>query len=394
MLLFPAAIHHIAMKFNPALERLSTYPFVQLEVAKREAAERVGELIDFGVGDPMETTPEFIRQALVESIAEKSSYPRAAGLPETRAAIAGWCKRRFGVDVDPETEVLPSSGSKEAIFALAQIAVDRSADKNVVVIPEPGYPIPLRGAELNGCGVLKVPLREDNGFLPDLESIDDETWKSIALFWINYPHNPTGAVAPLSFLEQLASKAAEHEFLMASDEAYSEIYFGEPPHSALEVADRSNVVVFNTLSKRSAMTGYRSGSIVADGSVMALMQRYRPLAGTASPEFIQRAAAAAWQEETHVEQMRSIYAAKRAVIEPFLTGKGLRIAGSEATFYLWVATPDDEPPEAFALRLLQGGVVVAPGTFFGEPGRGYVRMALVPTLEQCRKAVDLLDEVI
>jgi acetylornithine aminotransferase len=160
------------------------------------------------------------------------------------------------------------------------------------------------------------------------------------------------------------------------------------------VADRSNVVVFNTLSKRSAMTGYRSGSIVADESIMALMQRYRPLAGTASPEFIQRAAAAAWQEETHVEEMRSIYAAKRAVIEPFLTGKGLRIAGSKATFYLWVATPDDEPPEAFALRLLQGGVVVAPGTFFGEPGRGYVRMALVPTLEQCRKAVDRLDEVI
>jgi succinyldiaminopimelate transaminase len=382
------------MKFNPVLERLSTYPFVQLEDAKRKAAELIGELIDFGVGDPMETTPQFIRRALVESIAEKSSYPRAAGLPETRAAIAGWCKRRFGVEVDPETEVLPSSGSKEAIFGLAQIAVDRSADKNVVVIPEPGYPIPLRGAELNGCRVLKLPLREENGFLPDLESIDDVTWKNIALFWVNYPNNPTGAVAPLSFYERLAFKAIEHDFLLASDEAYSEIYFGEPPHSALEVTDRSNVVVFNTLSKRSAMTGYRSGSIVAGRSVMAVMQRYRPLAGTASPEFIQRAAAAAWQEETHVDEMRTIYAAKRAVIEPFLTGKGLRIAGSEATFYLWVATPDGESAESFALHLLQGGVVVAPGTFFGESGNGYVRMALVPTLEQCHKTIDLLDEVI
>jgi succinyldiaminopimelate transaminase len=382
------------MKFNPVLERLSTYPFVQLEDAKRKAAELIGELIDFGVGDPMETTPQFIRRALVESIAEKSSYPRAAGLPETRAAIAGWCKRRFGVEVDPETEVLPSSGSKEAIFGLAQIAVDRSADKNIVVIPEPGYPIPLRGAELNGCRVLKLPLREENGFLPDLESIDDVTWKRIALFWVNYPNNPTGAVASLSFYERLASKAIEHDFLLASDEAYSEIYFGEPPHSALEVTDRSNVVVFNTLSKRSAMTGYRSGSIVAGRSVMAVMQRYRPLAGTASPEFIQRAAAAAWQEETHVDEMRTIYAAKRAVIEPFLTGKGLRIAGSEATFYLWVATPDGESAESFALHLLQGGVVVAPGTFFGESGNGYVRMALVPTLEQCHKTIDLLDEVI
>jgi len=382
------------MRFNPALERLSAYPFVQLEDAKRKAAERVGELIDFGVGDPMETTPQFIRRALVESIAEKSNYPKAAGLPETRGAIAGWCKRRFGVEVDPDSEVLPSSGSKEAIFGLAQIAVDRSADKNLVVIPEPGYPIPLRGAELNGCRVLKLPMQEKNGFLPDLESMDDDTWRNVALFWVNYPNNPTGAVAPLSFYERLASKATEHDFLMASDEAYSEIYFGEPPHSALEVTDRSNVVVFNTLSKRSAMTGYRSGSIVADKNVMTKVQRYRPLAGTASPEFIQRAAAAAWEEETHVEAMRSIYAAKRAVIEPFLTSKGLRIAGSEATFYLWVATPNDEPSDAFALRLLQRGVVVAPGTFFGEPGRGYVRLALVPTLEQCRRAVDLLDEVI
>ena len=382
------------MRFNAALERLSTYPFVQLEDAKREAAERVGELIDFGVGDPMETTPQFIRQALVESIAPKSSYPKAAGLPETRGAIAHWCKSRFGVDVDPDTEVLPSSGSKEAIFGLAQIAVDRSAGKNVVVTTEPGYPIPRRGAELNGCPVLTLPLLEENAFLPDLESIDDATWRSIALFWVNYPNNPTGAVAPLEFYEELAVRAAEHGFLVASDEAYSEIYFGEPPHSALEVANRSNVVVFNTLSKRSAMTGYRSGSMVADGTVMAMIRRYRPLAGTASPEFIQRAAAAAWQDEAHVDEMRSIYSAKRAVIEDFLTRKRLRIAGSEATFYLWVATPNGESEESFALRLLQQGVVVAPGAFFGDPGKGYVRMALVPTLEQCHKAVELLDEVI
>jgi succinyldiaminopimelate transaminase len=382
------------MRFNPALERLSTYPFVRLEDAKRKVAEQIGELIDFGVGDPMEITPGFIRRALIESIAERSSYPKAAGLPETRRAIADWYKRRFGVEVDADTEVAPSSGSKEAIFGLAQIAVDRSVDKSVVVTTEPGYPIPLRSAELNGGPVLTLPLLEENGFLPDLVSIEDETWRSFALFWVNYPNNPTGAVAPLAFYEELASKAVEHDFLIASDEAYSEIYFGDPPHSALEVADRSNVVVVNTLSKRSAMTGYRSGSIVADRSVMAMVRRYRPLAGTASPEFIQRAAAAAWRDEDHVEEMRSIYEAKREVIEPFLTKKGLRIAGSEATFYLWVATPESESAETFALRLLQRGVVVAPGTFFGDAGKGYVRIALVPTLEECHKAIELLDEVI
>ncbi|MGH2774867.1 MAG: pyridoxal phosphate-dependent aminotransferase [Actinomycetota bacterium] len=382
------------MKFNQALERMSTYPFVQLEDAKRKVADRLGDLIDFGVGDPMERTPEFIRRALIESITENSSYPKAAGLPEAREAIADWCRRRFGVEVDAAAEVLPSSGSKEAIFGLAQIAVDRSADKSIVVTTEPGYPIPLRSAKLNGCHVLTLPLRENLGFLPDLDSIDDATWRRIALFWVNYPNNPTGATAPVSFYEELASRALEHDFLVASDEAYSEIYFGDPPHSALEVTDRGHVVVFNTLSKRSAMTGYRSGSIVADENVMTMFKRYRPIAGTASPEFIQRAAAAAWRDETHVEEMRSIYGAKRGVIEPFLRDKGLRVAGGSATFYLWVATPDGETEDAFALRLLQRGVVVAPGTFFGEAGRGYVRMALVPALEQCRKAVDLLDDII
>ena len=382
------------MRFNLALERLSTYPFVQLEEAKRKVADRLGDLIDFGVGDPMERTPEFIRRALIDSIGEISSYPKAAGLPDTREAITAWCKQRFGVEVDADTQVLPSSGSKEAIFSLAQIAVDRSADKSIVVTTEPGYPIPLRSAELNGCDALTLPLREDLGFLPDLDSIDDATWSNIALFWVNYPNNPTGAVAPLAFYEELAFKAVEHDFLVASDEAYSEIYFGEPPHSALEVTDRRNVVVFNTLSKRSAMTGYRSGSIVADQSVMTMLKRYRPLTGTASPEFIQRAAAAAWRDEEHVEEMRSIYGAKRGVIEPFLRAKGLRVAGGNATFYLWVATPQGATEDAFALRLLKRGVVVAPGTFFGEAGRGYVRMALVPTLEQCHKAVDLLDDII
>ena len=382
------------MRFNPALERLSTYPFVELEDAKTRAAERLGELIDFGVGNPAEITPGFIRRTLVESITERSTYPKAAGLPETRAAIASWYGRRFGVEVDPDTEVLPSSGSKEAIFGLAQVAVDRSADKNLVVTTEPGYPIPLRGAELNGCRTLVLPLREERGFLVDLESIDEATWSRVAVFWINYPNNPTGAVAPLSFFEKLADKAAEHDFLLASDEAYSEIYFGGPPHSALEVADRRNVVAFNTLSKRSAMTGYRSGSIVADERVIAMLERYRPLAGTASPEFIQRAAAAAWNDEVHVDEVRSIYRAKRDVMEPFLLKKGLRIAGSEATFYLWVACPAGESADTLARRLLERGVVVSPGTFFGGSGSDYVRMALVPTLEQCNKAVDLLDDII
>ncbi|MGH2750901.1 MAG: pyridoxal phosphate-dependent aminotransferase [Actinomycetota bacterium] len=382
------------MNFNPALERMAAYPFVGLEQVKQQVAEGVGELIDFGVGDPMERTPSFIRATLIDSLAAASGYPKAAGLPETRAAIAQWYGRRFGVTLDPGREVLPSSGSKEAIFSFAQIAVDRSSTKDTVVVTQPGYPIPLRSAQLNGCRLLTLPLHEERGYLPDLQTLDRAAWERVALFWVNYPNNPTGARAPLDFYQALADKATEHDFLVASDEAYSEIYFGEPPRSALEVADRSNIVAFNTLSKRSAMTGYRTGSIVAHERVMTMFKRYRPLAGSASPEFIQRAAAAAWRDEAHVEEMREIYRAKRDVIEPWFRKKGLRVAGSDATFYLWVAVPEGETEETFSLRLLQRGVVVAPGTFFGAPGRGYFRMALVPTLEQCHKAVELLDEVI
>ena len=382
------------MNFNRALEGMGTYPFVALAQAKLKVEERLGTLIDFGAGDPMETTPPFIRRTLVDSILEKSSYPRAEGLPECRAAIAEWYRTRFGVDVDPDLEVLPSTGSKEAIFSLAQIAVDRDAARNLVVTTEPGYPIPLRSAQLNGAGVLTLPLLESHGFLPDLGAIADETWARVALFWVNYPNNPTGAVASPRFYDELASKALEHDFLIASDEAYSEIYFGAPPHSALEFTDRSHVVVFNTLSKRSAMTGYRSGSIVAGEEVMALFKRYRPMAGTASPEFVQRAAAAAWRDEDHVEDMRTRYRAKRDVVEPFLVRKGLHIAASEATFYLWVAVPEGETEQSFAMRLLDRGVVVGPGTFFGPAGAGYVRMALVPTLEQCHEAVSIMDALL
>ncbi len=382
------------VRFNPALERMSTYPFVSLEAAKARAGARLGRLIDFGVGDPRERTPDFIRRAVADSLPTVSSYPKAVGLPEVRDAIAEWHERRFGVALDPATEVLPTSGSKEAIFSLVQVAVDRDSAKNLVVTADPGYPIPVRSAELSGAPVCTVPLLEDNSWLPDLAAIDDDTWERVALFWVNYPNNPTGAVAPLSFYEELAARAARHDFLVASDEAYSEIYFGEPPHSALEVSDRTHVVAFNTLSKRSAMTGYRSGAIVAHESVMTMFKRYRPMAGSASPEFIQRAAAVAWRDEAHVEDMRSIYRAKRDIIEPFLHSKGLRIAASEATFYLWVEVPEDETDEGFAVRLLEGGVVVAPGTFFGAAGRGYVRLALVPAVDECRKAIELLDDIL
>ena len=374
------------MNLSPVLADLAQYPFARLDDWKADATARGIDLIDFGMGDPREPTPGFIREALLASVDEVSSYPRASGLPELRTAIAGWIERRFGVSVDPATEVVPTLGSKEAIYSFAQVAL---GEKRLVAIPEPAYPVYERGARLAGGTVVTVPLSEETGWLPDLDGFD--AWDEVALFWTCYPSNPTGAVAPLAFYEQLAARAREHGFLLCSDEAYSELWFDEPPPSALELADRTNVVVFNTLSKRSSMTGYRSGFVCAPREVADALRAFRPTVGTAPQEFVQRASIAAWSDDEHVDAVREVYRRKRDVVLPALEAKGLRLAGSEATFYLWVDVGGPSIP--FARRLLEHGVVCAPGAFFGPAGEGYARFALVPTQAQCERAAEIIREV-
>src|SRR5437763_7614671 len=333
------------MQLSPVLAATGTYPFVRLEEAKRRQAADGVELIDFGKGDPREETDPLIRQALVHSPEPLSSYPLAEGLPELRQAVAGWCKRRFDVELDPETEVIPTYGSKEAIFHLAQVVVDRGSDTTLVLSTEPGYPVYDRGALFAGADVERLPLLEENGFLPDLDAIDEGTWARTAIFWINYPNNPTGAVAPLEFLERLAALAGEHGFLLAADEAYTELWFDAPPHSALEVSDRSHVAVFQTLSKRSSMTGYRSGFVAGSPELIAALRQYRPTVGTAPQEFVQRASVVAWNDEDHVERTREIYRRKREQLLPALERKGIRVAGSAATRSPWREGPEAERTE-------------------------------------------------
>jgi succinyldiaminopimelate transaminase len=375
------------MRLSPVLSELAQYPFARLDDWKAEATANGVELIDFGMGDPREITPAFIREALAASIEPVSSYPRATGLPELREAISGWIERRFGVSVDPATEIVPTLGSKEAIFSFAQVAL---GDKRLVAIPEPAYPVYERGALFAGGTVVTLPLKEENGWLPDLDAFD--AWDEIALFCVCYPNNPTGAVAPLSFYEELAARAREHGFLLCSDEAYSELWFDEPPVSALQVEDRTNVVVFNTLSKRSSMTGYRSGFVCAAPEIGDALRSFRPTVGTAPQEFVQRASVAAWSDDRHVEDVRDIYRRKRETVLPALEERGLRLAGSEATFYLWLDVGGSS--EELARRLLGHGLVVAPGSFFGDAGEGYVRLALVPTQEQCERAAAIFREVL
>jgi succinyldiaminopimelate transaminase len=376
------------MRLSPALTGMQTYPFVRLAEAKERLRSQGVDFIDFGVGEPREETPAFIREALVDALEPLSTYPSADGLPDLRAAIAEWIGRRFGVALDPDAQVLPTLGSKEAIFHMAQVL-----GGDLVAVPAPAYPVYERGAVFAGKQVLELPLREESGFLPDLDAVDPDTWRRVALLWLNYPNNPTAAVAPRSLYERAAALAREHGFVVASDEAYSEIYFGdERPVSALELDDLRGVAVLNTLSKRSSMPGYRSGFVAGDPELIALLKRYRPNVGVAPQAFVQRAAAAAWRDEAHVEQVRAGYRRKRDVLLPVLEARGLRNAGGAATFFLWL----DAGPgaELLADRLLHEGIVLVPGSYFGQSGMGYLRLALVPTFEGCERAAERLDHLL
>src|SRR6185295_2695593 len=245
-----------------------------------------------------------------------------------------WLARRFGADLDPATEIIPTLGSKEAIFGLAQVVGGPGAR---VAVTTPGYPVPARGALFAGADVLELRLDAQNGWLPDLDAVD---WDGVAILWLNSPNNPTAVAAPLEFYERAAALARAHGFVLACDEAYSELWFsGDAPASVLQVADRTNVVAFNTLSKRSSMPGYRSGFAAGDPQIVAALKRYRPNVGVAPQEFVQRAAAAAWRDEEHVDAVREVYRAKRDVVLPAFEAIGMRHAGGDASFFLWLALP-------------------------------------------------------
>src|SRR4051794_34942142 len=338
------------------------------------------------MGEPREETPEFIRHAMAKAIEPLSTYPKADGLPVLREAIAGWAARRFGVTLDPDREVVPTLGSKEAVFHLAQVVGGEA-----VAVTTPGYPVPERGARFAGREVVEVPLDPGRGLRPDLDALTPRVLGRLGLLWLNHPNNPTGATIDVATLERAAALAREHDFVLACDEAYSELWFaGDPPVSGLQVADRTNVVVLNTLSKRSSMPGYRSGFLAGDPALIAAVRRYRPNVGVAPQEFVQRAAVVAWDDDEHVVEVRGRYARKRELLLPALEAAGFALAGGDATFFLWLRTPGGEDDEACAMRLLEQGIACAPGSYFGAGGEGHVRFALVPAVDDCARAAERL----
>jgi LL-diaminopimelate aminotransferase len=367
---------------NPVLARQGAYPLLRLDERRWELEEKGVDLFDFGTGDPREPTDTKIRHALIDGVPEVSRYPSTTGKQRLREAFCGWMKRRHGVALDPESEVLPATGSKEAIFHAPLAFLHHSHERRGVAYGTPGYPVYGRGTLLAGGEALPVKLKWEDVFLLQPEAIDPERTR---ILWINYPHNPTGATATYEYLEGVVEFCRRHDILLFSDECYNDIYSGDPPPSILEITTE-RTLAFCSLSKRSGMTGYRSAMMAGDPELIGALRKLRPSIGVATQSFVQDAATAAWGDEAHVEKRRRVFGEKRDLFTAFFEEAGLKSLPTEASFYLWVAVPDGDD-EAYALRLMEEGVIVAPGRAFGTGGEGYIRIALVPGLEDCKLAI-------
>ncbi len=375
---------------NPVLEELPSYFTQTLNDAMAQ-----GGLVDFSVGDPHEPTPEFIRQALLDAVTPESSYPSAAGQPRLRRAIADWVGRRHGVVVDPETQVLATAGSKEAIFHLPLAVVDPDGSRRRVLWGDPGYPVYDRGTRFAGGLSDPVTLTEDDGWRLELNDLDADRLRGSSIAWLNYPHNPTGATVDLDYFRRQIATAREHGLWLASDECYQDVWFDRPPPSVLEACDGvlTGVIAVVSLSKRSGMTGYRSGALIGDADLIARLRRLRVTTGSGSPDFVQAAAVAAWGDQDHVDQRRSVFAAKRDVLLRFFEHVDIEVSGSDATLYVWFRAPGGDDA-AYGRALADAGILAAPGRSFGPGGTGWLRLALVPTVADCRTAVTAWESAI
>ncbi|MGI9016403.1 MAG: aminotransferase class I/II-fold pyridoxal phosphate-dependent enzyme [Euzebya sp.] len=377
---------------NPVLARLGDYPLAAFQDLARSMRAESAASYDFSIGDPVEATPPFIRQALIDAVPEVSQYPTAAGLPELRAAITGWVSRRFGVSVDPDTQVLPTAGSKEAIFHIPLGLLDATSSRRWCVWGSPGYQPYERGALFAGGESDRVDLTPDEDWLLELSSLQTARLDRAFIAWLNYPHNPTGAVASAEYLRRQLDVARQHGVVLGSDECYVDIYppAGPLPPSLLDVAegDLTGILIAFSLSKRSGMTGYRCGALVGDPELIRQQRVMRPNIGTGSPEFVQWAAAAAWGDDVHAAERREIFEAKRTVMLAFCDEVGLAVSGSKATFYLWVRVPGGDDV-GYAKALLAHRLIASPGSAFGPAGAGWLRLALVPDLQGCRDAAQV-----
>ena len=388
---------------NPLLARLHPYPFERLRALTADVKPNPAyKPIGLGIGEPRHATPELIKQALRDNLQGLASYPATAGEPALRDTIAAWLQQRYGVQVDPRSQILPVNGSREALFAIAQTVVDPNRPNATVVCPNPFYQIYEGAALLAGADTFFVNSDPKRNFAADWASVPESTWAATQLLYVCSPGNPTGAVMPLAEWQMLFELSDRHGFVIASDECYSEIYFrDEPPLGSLEAAqqlgrsDFRNLIAMTSLSKRSNVPGLRSGFVAGDAALMKAFLLYRTYHGSAMSPVVQQASIAAWHDEKHVVANRDKYRRKFAQVTPLLAGV-MDVALPDAGFYLWAditRLPGGDDDVAFALGLLaQYNVALLPGSLLARqaqgvnPGAGRIRLALVAEVDECLEA--------
>lgn len=393
---------------NPELAKLHPYPFEKL-AELQQGCQPPSHLphIALSIGEPKHPTPGFITEAVISHLHGLSIYPTTAGTPQLRQTIANWLDQRFQLagHINPQTQVLPVNGTREALFAFAQAVIDRDNDP-LVVMPNPFYQIYEGAAILAGARMHLLNCTADNGFVPDFDAVPGSVWSQCQLLYICSPGNPSGAVIDAEAMTRLIQLAHEYDFIIAADECYSEIYFDEalPPVGLLQAAvaagytDLSRCVVFHSLSKRSNAPGLRSGFVAGDASIIKDFLRYRTYHGCAMPPATQSASIAAWLDEAHVAHNRTLYREKfQAVLD--ILQPVMNVSQPEASFYLWAETPIADTD--FARELFhQYNVTVLPGRFLardtrqGNPGMNRIRMALVASQEECVEAAHRIRQFI
>ena len=382
------------MRFARRVEKLPPYLFAEISRRIAEKRSQGVDVISFGIGDPDLPTPEHIIDSLREASLDSANhrYPETGGLPELRQAVARWYERRFDVSLDPQREVLPLVGSKEGIGHIALCFIDPG---DIALVPDPGYPVYAVGTMFAGGEAYYLPLREENGFLPDLESVPADVLGKARALWLNYPNNPTGAVADLDFFERAAAFARKHGLAVLHDGPYSEVAFdGYRPPSFLQADGAREVgIEFHSLSKSYNMTGWRIAMAVGNAEIIDTLTRVKSNLDSGIPQAIQRMAITALDgSQDCIEEHNRVYQRRRDRLVVALRGLGLRVSPPKASLYVWARIPDGTTSTEYATRLLdEAGVVVTPGVGYGPSGEGYVRLSLTLPDERLEEGVRRLE---
>jgi N-succinyldiaminopimelate aminotransferase len=391
---------------NPNLDHLHPYPFQKLrDLFAGITPNPALKPVNLSIGEPKHATPEFIKAALTANLSGLANYPTTLGSNELRQAISNWITRRYGIPaLDAEKQIVPVNGSREALFAFAQAVIDTTRPNPVVLSPNPFYQIYEGAALLAGAEPYYLNTLPDNNFKIDFAAVPESVWNRVQLLYVCSPGNPTGKVMNLDDWREVFALADKYGFVIASDECYSEIYFDEahPPLGALQAANQlgrsfERLVMFSSLSKRSNVPGMRSGFVAGDASILEKFLLYRTYHGCAMNPAVQAASAAAWNDEGHVVENRRLYAEKFRAVTPLLQ-KTVQVELPDAAFYLWARVQGSDTE--FARKLYeQANVTVLPGSFLAReahgvnPGAGFVRIALVASLEECLEAAKRIENV-